>query len=212
MTDVSSASYSPHRSLRAALVALVCVGVGATLHEAAGGCHAAWAAIGLSLPAAWVAAWAGLARERSWPALTAALGAAQLALHCLFAHFDAAAAHVTASAPAPADGMPGMTMAQPNGYTAALTMITAHALAVVVCGWWLGLGERDFFALCRAAGVITAAPCRSLRRALAVLATVLCFRLDEMPRICCAAQDRGFRRPPAPLLTTITFRGPPVIA
>src|SRR5947209_15710938 len=174
MSAVPFAPHPSHRALRAvrsALFAVICVGVGATLHGVAGGCPATWAGVGLGLVTVWLAAWCGLGRERSWPALTVGLGIAQIGLHLLFSGLEsgAATAHATAAdafrtaalgtaVPHPATtampDMPGMVMQHPNPYSAALTMITAHALAVVVCGWWLGQGERDFFALCRAAGAL----------------------------------------------------------
>ena len=217
MSAVPSAPHLPHRAARAALFAVVCVGVGATLHGAAGGCHPTWAAIGLALPAVWSAAWLGLAQERSWLALTAGLGIAQIGLHLLFTSFDAgaAAAHATATGAltgAAMPSMPGMAMAQPNPYSAALAMITAHALAVVVCGWWLGQGERDFFALCRAAGALAAAPLHRLAEAIVVLAAVARFGAYRVPRADRAAQNDNLGPRPTPLLTALTFRGPPVVA
>jgi hypothetical protein len=218
------------RAVRSALFAVVCVGVGATLHGVAGGCPATWTGVGLGLLAVWLAAWSGLARERSWPALTVGLGIAQVGLHLLFSGLEsgAATAHATAVAamnpatPNPATpnlsavtmpDMPGMVMQHPNPYSAALTMITAHALAVVVCGWWLGQGERDFFALCRAVGTLAAAPVHRLTEAVAALVAVARSGACGVPRWYCRfRQDDGPRQRPAPLLTVLTFRGPPVVA
>jgi hypothetical protein len=255
MAPVPSAPHPSHRAtraVRAALFAVVCVGVGATLHGRAGGCPATWAAVGLGWPAVWLAAWFGLARERSWSALTVGLGAAQVGLHLLFNAFEtgAATAHATAvamanaapvstapfstapfsTAPfssampgmaAPSPGafaasampdMPGMAMQHPNPFSAALTMITAHALAVVVCGWWLGQGERDFFALCRAAGALVAAPVRWLTGAIAALAATARSGAYVAPRSYRTAPERSVKRRATPVLTTLTFRGPPVVA
>lgn len=200
------------RAVRAALFAAVCVGVGATLHGAAGGCPATWTGVGLGLPLVWLAAWVGLAGERSWTALTVGLGAAQFGLHLLFAAFESGAATAHATAAAMPD-MPGMAMpSHPSAYSTALTMITAHALAVVVCGWWLGQGERDFFAVCRAAGALGAAPVRRLAEAVAALAAVACSGVYVVPRYYRLAQRRSVKRRATPVLTTLTFRGPPVVA
>lgn len=220
MSAVPSAPHTSNRAaraVRAALFAVVCVGVGATLHGAAGGCHATWSAIGFGLPAIWFTAWFGLAQERSWSALTIGLGVAQVGLHLLLTYFEAGAAAAHATAPAvvaaaPMQGMPGMAIPQPNPYAATLTMITAHALAVVVCGWWLGQGERDFFALCRAVGALVATPVHRLAEAIAALAGIARSGAYVVPRVHRTAQDDGARQRPTPLLTALTFRGPPVVA
>lgn len=243
MSAVPSAPHPSHRApraVRSALFALVCVGVGATLHGVAGGCPATWTGVGLGLIAVWLAAWSGLGRERSWSALTVGLGIAQVGLHLLFSGLEsgAATAHATAVAalnpaaqnlgapnfsapnfPAPdfsaitMPNMPGMVMQHPNPYSAALTMITAHALAVVVCGWWLGQGERDFFALCRAVGALVAAPVHRLTEAVAALVAVARSGARGVPRWYRRfGPDDGPRQRPAPLLTVLTFRGPPVVA
>jgi hypothetical protein len=108
--------------------------------------------------------------------------------------------------------MPGMVMQHPNPYSAALTMITAHALAVVVCGWWLGQGERDFFALCRAVGALVAAPVHRLTEAVAALAAVARSGANVVPRSYRFRPDDGPRQRPALLFTALSFRGPPVVA
>ncbi|SRR5579884_1230840 len=237
MSAVPPAQHSSHRAVRAvraALFAVICVGVGATLHGVAGGCPASWTAIGLGLPAVWLAAWFGLARERSWSALAVGLGIGQIGLHELFTGLGsgAAMAHATASAlPTPATfattvmpglagmpgmqtmpGMTGMVGPHPSPYSTALTMITAHALAAVVCGWWLGQGERDFFALCRAVGALAAAPVHRLAEAVATLAAMAQSGRRVVPRSYRVAPDDCLRPRVAPLLTVLTFRGPPVVA
>jgi hypothetical protein len=91
-------------------------------------------------------------------------------------------------------------------------MITAHSLAVVVCGWWLGQGERDFFALCRAVAALAATPVRRLAEAIAALVAVARSGAYVVPRYYRTGPDDGTRQRPAPLLTVLTFRGPPVVA
>lgn len=240
---MSAVPFAPHpshrapRAVRSALFAVICVGVGATMHGMAGGCPATWTGVGIGLAAVWLAAWSGLARERSWSALTVGLGIAQVGLHLLFTGLEsgAATAHATASAAFNAGfdtavsstaavdpaatampgmaGMPGMVMQHPNPYSAALTMITAHALAVVVCGWWLGQGERDFFALCRAVGALAAAPVHHLAEAVAALVAVArSGAYVVVPRPDRAARHDSLRPRPWPVLTVLTFRGPPVVA
>ena len=58
------------RAARAALFAVVCVGVGATLHTAADGCHVSSLGIALGLLGASALGYAGLGRERNGPTLT----------------------------------------------------------------------------------------------------------------------------------------------
>ena len=215
----------PHRAIRAALFAVVCVGVAAVLHGAADGCQVSWTGIGLGLAPVWLAACAGLGRERSGPALGAGLGAAQVGLHYLFAHFcvtvattaasTAAATTVTISMPAMSD-MPGMTLPQatsPDMRT--IGMFAAHGLAVAVCGWWLRQGERDFFALCRAVAALAAAPLHRLTDAVAALSALTYVESrsrHDVPRTASALPFDGIRRRRTPVFTTLTFRGPPVAA
>jgi len=210
---------SPLRATRAALFAVICVGVAALLHGMADGCQVSWAGIGCGLPPVWLAACAGLGRERSGPTLTAGLGAAQVGLHYLFAHFCIVAATATATmtstvtvAVAMPD-MPNMAMPQPpNPDVRTAAMFAAHVLAVVVCGWWLRQGERDFFALCRAVAALVAAPLHRLAEAVAVLSGLAHVEGHDVPRTVCALPFDGLRHRRTPLLTSVTFRGPPVLA
>lgn len=122
--------------MRAALFALVCVGAGTGLHRLADGCAPGLTGPILALPVVWLAAY-GLARkERSAVFVTLALGVAQLGLHLELGLF--CPKRTT---------MPGMPGYLPSHGTAA--MLAAHVAAVVICGWWLGRGERGFFELCR---------------------------------------------------------------
>ena len=209
----------PHRAIRAALFAVVCVGVAAVLHGAADGCQVSWTGIGLGLAPVWLAACAGLGGERSGPTLTAGLGAAQVGLHYLFAHFCVAAAAATTATASTVTftlsmpDMPNMTLPQSaDAHARALGMFAAHALAVAVCGWWLRQGERDFFALCRAVAALAAAPLRRLTDAIAVLSGLARVGTYDVPRAVRALPFTGFRQRRTPLLTSVTFRGPPVFA
>jgi hypothetical protein len=219
----------PHRAIRAALFAVVCVGVAALLHGMADGCQVSWTGIGLGLPPIWLVACAGLGRERSGPTLTIGLGAAQVGLHYLFAHLCAvaAAAATTASTTTVSTttvstttmvtlsmpDMPNMPMPQSaNQDVRTIGMFAAHALAVVICGWWLRQGERDFFALCRAVAALVAAPLHRLTDAIAALSGLARVEGYDVPRIVYALPFDGLRHRRTPLLTSVTFRGPPVFA
>ena len=209
----------PHRAIRAALFAVVCVGVAALLHGMAGGCQVSWTGIGLGLPPIWLVAYAGLGHERSGPTLTVGLGVAQVGLHYLFTHLCTVAVAaatttstttiVTLSMP----GMPNMPMPQQaNQDVRTVGMFAAHALAVVICGWWLRQGERDFFALCRAVAALVAAPLHRLADAIAALSGLARVEGYDVPRIVYALSFDGLRHRRTPLLTSVTFRGPPVFA
>jgi hypothetical protein len=198
------------RAARAALFAAVCVGVGAALHAAADGCHVTLLGAVLGLLGAAALGYAGLGRERNGPALTAGLGAAQLGLHYLFT----ATCGVTPGA-APMRAMPNMpdamAMPTPGAHLTTTAMLLAHAAAVVASGWWLRWGEREFFALCRAAAVVAGEPLRRLLVAAAVLATGP-GATAAAPRSFPVRRRQAPRRPGPHLLTTLTFRGPPVAA
>ncbi|HEX4788232.1 MAG TPA: hypothetical protein VH372_07195 [Actinospica sp.] len=129
------------RALRAALFALVCVGAGTGLHQLADGCPPGLTGPVLALPVVWLAAYGLADKERSAGFVTLALGVAQLALHVELGWFCPKVSM-----------MPGMPGYSPGHGTAA--MVAAHAVAIAVCGWWLGRGERGFFELCRTAAFL----------------------------------------------------------
>jgi hypothetical protein len=207
------------RAVRAALFAVVCVGVAAVLHGMADGCEVSWVGIGLGLPPIWLAACAGLGRERSGPELTVGLGVTQVGLHYLLAHFcvvtSAAAATATSTVTVTASmpDMPGMAMPQsPNPDVRTVAMFAAHVLAVVICGWWLRQGERDLFALCRAVAALAATPLRRLTDAVAALSGLAPVESRDVPHAVRALPFDLLRQRRTPLLTCVTFRGPPAVA
>jgi hypothetical protein len=135
------------RAMRAALFALVCVGTGTGLHMIANGGDPGWVGPALALPIVWLAAYGMAGKERSALFVTLAIAGAQLGLHLELGLF----CPTTMNMP----GMPGYT-----GTTGAahgvLAMVLAHAIAILISGWWLGLGEKSFFDLCRALELIAA--------------------------------------------------------
>lgn len=154
------------RALRAALFALVCVGTGTALHQWADGCSPGTTGPALALPVVWLAAFGLARRERSPFFVTGALAVAQLCLHVELGWFcPPSTAGAMPGMPAMA-GMPGMS--GPGGGGASTghgmaAMVLAHAVAVLISGWWLGHGERCFFELCRAVAFL-AAPAVDLLR------------------------------------------------
>lgn len=137
-------SGSSARALRAALFALVCVGTGTELHRLADGADPGWVGPALALPLVWLAAYGLAGRQRSSLIITLALGLAQLGLHVELGWFCPKSMTMPG---APSSMEPG------HGMTA---MLLAHAVAVLVSGWWLGRGEKSFFELCRTVALLVA--------------------------------------------------------
>jgi hypothetical protein len=204
------------RAVRAALFAVVCVSVSAAVHSVAGGCPIDVGSAAVGLLAITVVAYTGLGRERRGLTLTLGLGASQVGLHYLFDGMNTPGPGASPSAmPAmpPMPGMPAMMTAPTPDAThpSATAMLFAHVIAVLVCGWWLRRGERDFFALGRTAAILAAGP---LRRLLAVAALLV----SALPTPAAPSRKNYVRRTASirplasPLLSSLAFRGPPVAA
>jgi hypothetical protein len=184
------------RALRAALFALVCVGTGTELHRLANGSDPTWVGPMLALPITWLAAY-GLARkERSSWTVTVALGVAQLGLHVELGWF----------CPKVMPGMPGYAPGDDHGMSA---MVLAHVVAVVVCGWWLGRGERSFFDLCRAVALLVAPAAELLLGWLVYAAAVLPMPLWRGIHV---TARRTTVPPGGPAPSPRVLRGPPNLA
>lgn len=189
------------RTARAALFALVCVGVGTALHRVADGCDPGWVGPALALPVVWLAAYGLARRERRPVVVILALGVGQLGLHVELAWFCPPARSAMPGMP------PGFGGAQPARSMAA--MLVAHTLAVLICGIWLGLGERSFFELCRA---LPAVARRAADRAAVALAVVRAFRaapvVVRLGNFHATAQKTA-RLPGRPAPSPRVLRGPP---
>ncbi|MER7840706.1 hypothetical protein ABTY98_33625 [Streptomyces sp. NPDC096040] len=213
------------RTLRAAVFAVVCVLLAALGHVMmSGGPVPGWAlAAGLVATGALGLALAG--RERGLPLVVSAAVGAQTALHSGFSTAQAwtsqkdamasmhmAPMHMASMSMDMAGDMAGMHMGPTHlaplaylgfgtGGTASTGMFAAHLLAALLCGLWLGHGERAAFRILRAvAGRLTA----PLRLLLALPAT------PERPRPH-PLRRRSDRAPRLLLLVhAITSRGPPV--
>ncbi|MFC5218272.1 hypothetical protein [Streptomyces coerulescens] len=97
-------------------------------------------------------------------------------------------------------GMQHMDMGHDMGVTSSFGMFAAHTLAALLCGLWLGHGERAAFRILRAVAGWLAAP---LRLSLALPAP------PHRPRLR-PRRGRSDRAPRLlPLAHTITSRGPP---
>ena len=202
------------RAVRAALFAVICVDVSASLHGVANRGAVTWGVLALGVAALWPPAYALLGRERRAAALTAGLAACQAGLHVLFTCLGAAGpapGGVPGTATAMAPDMPGMAMPTGAAHPTAAAMLSAHALAVLICGRWLRQGERALFELCHTAALLAAAPLRRLRALAAVLAAGSPVT-PPVRRAPAGRVDFSPRRHSTPMLTAVTFRGPPATA
>lgn len=154
-------------TLRAAVFAAACLGLGVSAHRLMSGTAIpAWAMV-LGGLGAYVPARLGTRRERGLAGILVLMGVAQVALHLLFAFAQDAAVAAATSKSAPMS-MPGMHMASGtamsgtamsgasmsgmamhgmamSGMGGAMRMsagmLLAHALAAAICAWWLRCGE-----------------------------------------------------------------------
>ncbi|MFH9008103.1 hypothetical protein ACH4E5_33295 [Streptomyces afghaniensis] len=197
------------RTIRAAVFAAVCVVLAALGHVMMSGDHvplrtllAGWAVTG-------VAGWCLAGRERGLRLVVAVAVAVQTALHSAFSLAPSAPDSMdTGSAESMPMPMPmSASMSAHMGHAghtpdgdSSLGMLAAHLLAALLCGLWLGHGERAVFRLLRAVGGRLAAPLRLL------------FALPAPPPPPVRARRWSSDRAPRLLLLVhaITSRGPPM--
>ncbi|MFI6374280.1 hypothetical protein [Streptomyces sp. NPDC050546] len=211
------------RTTRAAVFAAVCVVLAALGHVMMSGDHvplstllAGWAVTG-------VAGWCLAGRERGLRLVVAVAVVVQTGLHSVFSLVPSPAAGAAGGTDsmdmastghgmgAMSHGMGSMghdmgSMSHHMGHTghvpggdSSLGMLAAHLLAALLCGLWLGHGERAVFRLLRAVGSRLAAPLRLL------------FALPTPPPPPVRVRRRPSDRAPRLLLLVhaITSRGPP---
>ncbi|MEU2745129.1 hypothetical protein ABZ613_02335 [Streptomyces collinus] len=204
------------RAIRAAVFAAVCVVLAALGHVMMSGDHVPPS----TLLAGWVvtgaAGWCLAGRERGPGLVVGVAVAVQTALHSAFSLGppapSASGAHST-DMPSMAHGTGSMSHDMSAGAVEAVSphaghvpggdsslgMLAAHLLAALLCGLWLGHGERAVFRLLRAVGSRLAAPLRLL------------FALPVPPPPPVRRRRRPANRSPRRLLLVhaITTRGPP---
>ncbi|MFJ6551131.1 hypothetical protein ACIQNT_02560 [Streptomyces luteogriseus] len=204
------------RTIRAAVFAAVCVVLAALGHVMMSGDHvplstllAGWAVTG-------VAGWCLAGRERGPGLVVAVAVAVQTALHSAFSlgpPTPGAPGTDSMDMPSMSHGMGSMSHGMNSGAMesmsphtvhlpggdSSLGMLAAHLLAALLCGLWLGHGERAVFRLLRAVGSRLAAPLRLL------------FALPAPPPPPVRQRRRSSNRTPRLLLLVhaITTRGPP---
>ncbi|MBN6050442.1 MFS transporter, partial [Nonomuraea sp. RK-328] len=178
---VSLPASVPFRFARAAVFAVVCVGLGWGAHAFGGGGVAPGVLAG-ALGGVFAAAYPLAGRERTSRVILPLLGGAQAVLHLVFslAH---EASPVAALAHAHPELVPG------------LGMLVAHGWATVLTGLWLARGEVLFWALLRRLAVRL------------LLVRLPAFWTPFLPA--CTAQPPVLR--PAVLRYAVSRRGPPMV-
>ena len=153
-------------TLRAAVFAAVCLGLGVAAHRLMSGTAIpAWAMV-LGGLGAYVPARFGTRRERGLVGILALMGVVQIALHLLFAFAQDAAVSAASAASAATMPMPPSTsmstagMHMPSGASMrgmamagmgmpgaggamrmGAGMLLGHVVAAVICAWWLRRGD-----------------------------------------------------------------------
>ncbi|MFF5160859.1 hypothetical protein ACFY3N_32380 [Streptomyces sp. NPDC000348] len=201
------------RAGRAAVFAAVCVVLAALGHVMMSGDRVPLRTLAAGWAVTGALGWGLAGRERGLPLVTAVAVAAQTVLHAAFSLVGPAGAgsmdgdgmgavpHGTHSMPMPMPTGTGM-----GEHTAAFGhssagMLAAHLLAALLCGLWLGYGERAVFRVLRAVGGWLAAPVRLLLPAPVP---------PRRPSLRGRRRRRSDRAPRLLLLVhAITSRGPP---
>ncbi|MFF5516468.1 hypothetical protein [Streptomyces coeruleorubidus] len=215
------------RTIRAAVFAAVCVVLAALGHVMMSGDHVPLGTLLAGWAVTSAVGWCLAGRERGLRLVVAVAVAVQTALHSAFslAPADGASAGPVPlrmgamdmgadgngamghdmgsmpSAPMSMSGHTGHASHAPDGESS-LGMLAAHLIAALLCGLWLGHGERAVFRLLRAVGGWLAAPLRLL------------FALPAPPPPPVRVRRWPSDRAPRLLLLVhaITSRGPPVRA
>ncbi|GHH11169.1 hypothetical protein GCM10018780_48470 [Streptomyces lanatus] len=201
------------------MFASVCVLLAALGHVLMSGATVPWWTLAAGALVTGGAGWCLAGRERGLPLVMSVVMVAQGGLHAAFeftqssAGDGAGAGHDMGSMSMHDGSMDsmgamsgghmshmGMGMGHDMGGTSSLGMFAAHTLAALLCGLWLGHGERAAFRILRAVAGWLAAP---LRLSLTLPAP------PHRPRLR-PRRGRSDRAPRLlPLVHTITSRGPP---
>jgi hypothetical protein len=204
-------------AVRAAMFTAVCLGLGVAAHRyMSNDAIPPWAivlgGIGVYTPAR-----LGARQERGLLEITLLMGVLQVVLHLLFSYaqdIEATAAcclGMSSSMPGMAmpagssmSSMPGMTMPMSGaggGMRMSAGMLAGHALAALVCAWWLRRGEAAVHALVRVAAhwIVAHFP---------VPVHVVAVPVHERPVLRCAPLALVLRS--RWLWSSRTLRGPPI--
>lgn len=210
------------RAIRAAVFAAVCVLLAALGHVLMAGATVPWWTLAAGVALTGGVGWCLAGRERGLPLVVSIVVVAQGGLHAAFEFAQASAGssgHDMGAMPMHTGSMGSMTsmgsvgsmdmghmgiahmnMGHEMAGTSSYGMLAAHTLAALLCGLWLGHGERAAFRILRAVAGWLAAPLR-----LSLALPVPPRRPRLRPR-----RGRSDRAPRLlPLVHTITSRGPP---
>ncbi|WP_128430204.1 hypothetical protein [Streptomyces cyaneus] len=218
------------RTIRAAVFASVCVLLAALGHVLMSGATVPWWTLAAGAVLTGGAGWCLAGRERGLPLVVSVVVVAQGGLHAAFEFAqsstitgrDMGSTAMDAGSMDPMSmdsvgsmsmghmgmshmdvghmGMGTMGMGHDMAGTSSFGMFAAHTLAALLCGLWLGHGERAAFRILRAVAGWLAAPLR-----LSLALPVPPHRPRLRPR-----RGRSDRAPRLlPLVHTITSRGPP---
>jgi hypothetical protein len=145
-------------AVRAAMFTAVCFGLGVAAHRAMSGAAIPPWAIVLGGLGVYAPARLGARRERGLLEISLLMGVLQVALHLLLAYSQDIATSAECCAKATMSmSMPGMAMSDmpmPGATSDARMstgMLLGHALAALVCAWWLHRGEAAVHSLARGA-------------------------------------------------------------
>jgi len=149
-------------AVRSAMFTAVCLGLSVAAHRAMSQAAIPPWAIVLGGIGVYAPARLGSRRERGLLEITLLMGVLQIALHLLFAYAQDQAASAAQMSMSPMPGMamppgssmssmPGMTMSSGGGMRMSAGMLLGHALAALVCAWWLRRGEAAVHAVIRGA-------------------------------------------------------------
>lgn len=209
------------RTVRAAVFAAVCVLLAALGHVLMSGATVPWWTLAAGALLTGGAGWCLAGRERGLPLVVSVVVVAQGGLHTAFEYAQSLApgasaagqdlgsrdmghmgvSHMSAGSMSAGHMSVGhMDMGHDMAGTSSFGMLAAHTLAALMCGLWLGHGERAAFRILRAVAGRLAAPLR-LSLALPVPPDRPRLRLRR------GCSDRAPRL--LPLVHTITSRGPP---
>lgn len=163
-------------TLRAVVFAAACLALGAAAHRAmSGSAIPGWALVVGGVGAYAPARYAAGRGERGFAGIAVLMGLVQLALHVLFSYAQhlavagSAAGTNSSAAMAGMPAMPAMPMPMPTAANMPMGtampgpgaadsmhmstgMLVGHAVAALVCAWWLWRGETALHAVIRRAG------------------------------------------------------------
>jgi hypothetical protein len=147
--------------------------------------------------------------ERTLPAITGFVLAAQVLLHAWFATTQVPASSTRCVAVAdlpPGLTVPGVCGSAVPSWAVSSLMLTAYLVCALVCAWWLRRGEKAYFAVGRIVHVLRTCGRALLRTALVLLRRFVPFRSPQPPK----PIDRG--TPTQKLIGArlpVVRRGPP---